>query len=253
LLSDFGTSDGYVAAMKGVILGIAPDARLVDISHDIAPGDLRQAGFVLWSCFRDFPAGTIFVAALDPRGGGQDRPLIAQSERYCFVALDNGVLAASLGTQQGVQVHAIEPHGYARAGAGVTFAGRDVLAPVAAHRGVGVALDLFGPTQAGWKGRGFAQPRIGERRIEGSVLVFDRFGNAVTTIDSAHLPPDGVGVEVMVPGKGRCGLHGYFAQVASGQMLALPGSSGLVELSANGASAQALWGLERDDAVVVEW
>ncbi len=143
LTTDFGLSDGYVGAMKGVILGIAPAAHLVDLSHEIAPQDVRQAAHVLADAVPYFPAGTVHLAVVDPGVGSARRPLLITTPRAAFVGPDNGLFTFILGTAK-TQAWALDQPGYWLPEISRTFHGRDIFAPVAAHLACGVPPEMLG-------------------------------------------------------------------------------------------------------------
>src|SRR5947209_1391500 len=145
LLTDFGSADYYVAAMKGVILGIHPEAQLVDISHEITPFGIPQAAFVLSQAWQHFPKGTVHLIVVDPGVGSERRPILAEAGGQRFVAPDNGVLTMALESLGGgPAMHEITNDQFFRKPTSRTFHGRDIFAPVAAHLANGTRLDEFG-------------------------------------------------------------------------------------------------------------
>ena len=131
LLTDFGERDYFVASMKGVILNINPQARIVDLSHQVTPHDVADAAYLLKSCYRYFPDGTIHVAVVDPGVGGTRRPLLVSSSRYVFIGPDNGLFTHIYEEEQAVEVRQIENRQYRLDSDGATFDGRDLFAPAA--------------------------------------------------------------------------------------------------------------------------
>src|SRR5664279_4495717 len=149
LLTDFGTTDSYVGVMKGVMLGIAPDAQFVDLTHAIEPQNIRQAAFTLLNSYRFFPAGTIFLVVVDPGVGSERKPIAvcaggSFAEGYTFVAPDNGVLSYVLHELGDAQAVELDNPAYHLAGISYTFHGRDIFAPAVAHLAAGIALDQLG-------------------------------------------------------------------------------------------------------------
>ena len=132
LLTDFGDRDSFVASMKGVILTINPHATIVDLSHHVPPHSVEDAAYLLKSCYRYFPEGTVHVAVVDPGVGSARRPLIAKSEQYFFLAPDNGLLTPILAEDSEMEVREIENADYRLTSPGHTFDGRDLFAPAAA-------------------------------------------------------------------------------------------------------------------------
>src|SRR5882672_10272784 len=177
LLTDFGTRDHYAGTMKGVALGICPDASLVDISHDLPAHD------VLAAAYRYFPSGTIFLVVVDPGVGSSRRGLAAEAGGYKFVAPDNGVLTAVLDEHPAKRVVELTERRYARPTVSRTFEGRDRFAPAAAWLAKGAELSAFGRPAGPVHRLELSQPRIGLDRIAGEVSRVDRFGNLITNID----------------------------------------------------------------------
>jgi len=236
LLSDFGTVDGYVAELKGVLLRGAPGATLVDISHDLAPGDVVAAAYVLGRTWQAFPSGTVHLAVVDPGVGTRRRALAAEADGHRFVAPDNGLLSRVLHGRQARVVALNAP-----ADASPTFHGRDVFAPAAARLACGETVEALG--------REVSDPvLLPPLRLErhggdlvGEVVHVDRFGTLVT-----NLP----GVRVAAAATVRIGaydlaLHGTFADVAPGDPVAFVGSGGTVEIAVRDARADAALGATR--------
>lgn len=212
LLSDFGHADPYVGVMKGVILGLAPKATLVDLCHGIPPRDVRAGAFVLRTSVPFFPKGTLFIAVVDPGVGSKRRLLWARTATHSFLAPDNGLLSGL----PLVEVRELTNRKLWLPEVSATFHGRDVLAPVAGRLARGLSAPTVGPRVRDWK----KLPRDGSR-----VLMIDRFGNAITGLTRRD-----VGSVVRFRGK-RIALAGHYAAVPDGKAVALFGSSGHLELS----------------------
>ncbi len=251
LCTDFGTRDGYVAAMKGVILSLAPGAQLVDITHEVPPQAVREAAFVLASAYGYFPPGTVHLVVVDP-GVGSDRRLLAvRAGYYYFVAPDNGVLSLVLRAQATFEAVALTRRAYWREEVSHTFHGRDILAPVAAHLANGVPLSALGeplrePVQLAWP----APERRGQTII-GHVLHIDRFGNLVTDIPAAMLFAR-TDWRVVVGRVRAAGIRPTYASVGRGEPLALIGSHGYLEVAVREGSAEKMAGAKVGDVVHVE-
>src|SRR5687767_11668099 len=183
LLTDFGTADHYAGAMKGVILGICPDATLVDITHDIPPHDVTAGALELAACYKFFPAGTIFVAVVDPGVGSARRGVAADTGDYRFVAPDNGVLTQVLREVPAKKIVELTERRYARPTVSRTFEGRDRFAPAAGWLAKGTQLAALGRPAADIYRLDIPVAEAGADRIRGVVLRVDRFGNLVTNID----------------------------------------------------------------------
>lgn len=182
LLTDFGSSDHYVGVVKGVIASISPSARVVDISHEVKPHNAWEASYLLWASYKFFPGNSIFTSIIDPGVGSARKILIARTDKYFFLAPDNGVLDLVCAEDSFEECHEVKTKGspFVLAPVSSTFQGRDVFAPVAAYLANGVAAAEFGPKHA--------VPRVGspfirsKRQRIGLVLHCDRFGNIVTNI-----------------------------------------------------------------------
>jgi S-adenosylmethionine hydrolase len=240
LLTDFGTADGYVGEMKGVLASGAAGVSLVDVAHDLAPHDVDGARLALARYWRRFPVGTVHVVVIDPGVGGERAALAVESEGRFLVGPDNGVLSPAL-LHAGMRCVSlpIPPN------ASATFHGRDVFAPAAAELAQGIALDALGEP--------LAQPIIrrtpeATRRedgaVQGVVIAIDRFGNAVTNLMAWR------GGVVMV-GDRRLALARVYADAERGAPIALVGSSGLVEIALREGNAALKLGLTRGTEVVL--
>ena len=268
LTTDFGAADTFVGAMKGVILGINPDAVVVDLTHEVPPQDVRAGAYLLDAACNDFPPGTVHVAVVDPGVGTKRLPVVVRSPEAAFVGPDNGVLSYVLGRAGGPRPDAAPfvlaqvrlPAGwtayhlsdkrYWRERVSNTFHGRDVFAPVAAHLSNGVAPSAMG--RAIEEVTAFAVPTPVERdgRLEGCVLHVDRFGNLVTNID-ASVVRERADVVVEAGGQHVRGLATSYASDAS--VVALAGSNGWLEVAVPNGSAATHLGLGVGDPVVVRY
>jgi hypothetical protein len=242
LTTDFGEASPYVAAMKGVILGLNPAARIVDLSHRIAPQNLRHAAFFLASAVPYFPPEVIHVVVVDP-GVGSDRALLyVEVGSHRLLVPDNGCwtqLADGHGTVR--QVIRLAETRYWRPEVSATFHGRDVLAPVAAHLSRGVDPRELGPPVDHWACLAVPRPRRVTNGWEGEVLFVDDFGNLITNIPAAGLlSPDEL-VVGDVPWTGRCRWVRTYADAPRGTLVALASSTGQLEVAVvQGSAAQSL-------------
>lgn len=236
LTTDFGTRDWFVGTMKGVILGIVPHAAIVDITHDIAAGDMRAGSFALAMSCRFFPKGTVHVAVVDP-GVGSSRPAIAvQTADYLFVGPDNGVLSFALANERVRSVHRLENKNYFLRPVSRTFHGRDIFAPVAAHLSRGIPIQTLGPVQNDFVRLPWPKPQKTAAGLEGEVIFIDRFGNAITNFSHASLEPPGE-AWVFAGRRRLCPVKDFYQSVPAGKPVAVPGSSGFLEIAVNGGSA----------------
>ena len=256
LLTDFGSRDHYAGAMKGVALGICPDLTLVDITHDLPPHDVLAGALELAACYRYFPAGTIFLAVVDPGVGSARRGIAAEAGDYKFVAPDNGVLTVVFEETAPKRVVELTERRYARPTVSRTFEGRDRFAPAAAWLAKGIELSALGRPAGAVHRLELPQPQIDEGRVVGQVLRVDRFGNLVTNIDRKTFErlasADARGALEIKVGPHQVGkVVSTYADAAAGELCALVGSSEHLEIAANGSSAAAVLDLGRGAPVEV--
>jgi S-adenosylmethionine hydrolase len=255
LLTDFGVRDHYAGTMKGVVLGICPEATLVDISHDVPPHDVLTASLELAACYKYFPAGTVFLVVVDPGVGSSRRPLAAEAGDYRFVAPDNGVLSAVFKETPPKRVVELTERRFARPTVSRTFEGRDRFAPAAAWLAKGTELRALGRTFTDYLRLAIPDPVVTEDEIRGEVLRVDRFGNLITNIDRRSFDrlgrPGEVTLEIRA-GDHRVGrLVTTYAEITPGEVCSLFGSTDHLEVAANSASAADTLGLGRGAAVLV--
>ncbi|MDF0643682.1 MAG: SAM-dependent chlorinase/fluorinase [Nitrospira sp.] len=191
LLTDFGSTDWFVASMKGVILSINPQATIIDLTHEVPPHAVEHAAYLLRSCYRSFPPGTVHVAVVDPGVGSERRPLIAKSARYFFLAPDNGLLSHVAEDEQDIEVREIENKQYRLEPIGRTFDGRDLFAPAAAWLTKHESFASFGRLLQSYRKFHAHSPRwerAGEQAaLVGEVVHIDRFGNLITNLATDHV------------------------------------------------------------------
>ena len=249
LTTDFGVQDLFVGVLKGVILGINRVATLVDITHGIPPQDIPTAALVVDAASRCFPPGTVHVVVVDPGVGSERRNIALACRGQYFVAPDNGVLTAVHADNPGVAV-SLEETVFFRNPASATFHGRDIFAPVAAYLSRGTPLTSLGPTVTGLVCADLPQPTVSSTAIDGQVLMVDHFGNLITNLPLPVAPEDAAPLEGVVEITGRnVPLRRTYADVATGELVALRGSSGTLEVSVNGSSAAAALGISTGDVV----
>jgi len=233
LLTDFGTSDSYVAEMKGVLSTYAPSATLVDITHDVSPGDVRAAQYLLSRTWMFFPEGTIYVAVVDA-GVGTDRRVLGATRfgRY-FLAPDNGLLSFLSLNATFISIPVLPE-------AAPTFHGRDVFAPAAGRLATGGSLELLGSGVTDPVYAPLPIPRTEGDTVVGEVLHVDRFGTLISNITGNAIQP---GVAISVAGIDAGPLQRTFADVPSGRIVAFVGSGGTVEIAVRDGSAMRLLGV----------
>ena len=182
LTTDFGTADGFVGAMKGVILSLAPQATVIDVTHGIPPHDVRAGAFALETALPYFPQNAIHVVVVDPGVGSERAAILVETEQGRFVAPDNGVLTSVVPNDSAAHVYSLDKPNYWRRQVSATFHGRDVFAPVAAHLARGVRPALLGTPRAEMVRLPWPQPHRHGDEIRGEVIHVDRFGNLITNV-----------------------------------------------------------------------
>lgn len=252
LLTDFGTADAFVGVMKGIILGIAPHAHLVDLTHEVPPQAVAVAAFLLETAWREFPPGTIHLVVVDPGVGSTRRALGAEGPRGRFVAPDNGVLTPVFEAGEAPAVHALTRPEFFRHPVSRTFHGRDIFAPVAGHLAGGVPLAALGPPVTDPVLLAGLRPEpLPDGGVAGKVLHVDRFGNLITNLPAA-LAAAGQGIPVVtVAGRQIRGLAESYAAALSDRPGAIVGSAGTVEVFLPGGSAAALLAVGRGAPVTL--
>jgi S-adenosyl-L-methionine hydrolase (adenosine-forming) len=253
LLTDFGTRDHYAGTMKGVALGICPDATLVDITHDLPPHDVLAGALELAASYKYFPAGTIFLVVVDPGVGSLRHGIAAEAAGYRFVAPDNGVLTLVFKEAPPKRVVELTERRYARATVSKTFEGRDRFAPAAAWLAKGVELSGLGRPLARWQTLAMPEPVVSDGMIAGEVLRVDRFGNLVTNIDRRLFDrfAERGGLEIAAGPHGIEKLVATYSEAAAGALCALFGSTDHLEIAVNGGSAAERLHLARGATVTI--
>jgi len=242
LTTDFGDTDWFVGAMKGVILNIQPRVVIVDITHGIPAGDIRAGAFALAASWQYFPRKSIHLAVVDP-GVGSPRPAIAvQTRDSIFVGPDNGLLSWALRNEPVQGIRRLENEELFLHPVSRTFHGRDVFAPVAARLSKGMSFNNLGPEQKEFVQLPWPKPRRTGNQAEGEVLYIDRFGNAITNLDEALLDGlDQAACRIFLRGKSVAPLQHFYQEVPTGRAIGLVSSSGFLEIAINeGSAAKAL-------------
>lgn len=247
LLTDWGLRDYYVGAVRGTLLRLAPETTLVDITHDVAAGDVEAAAFVLAAASPAFPRGTVHLAVVDPGVGSSRRILVAEAERQTYVAPDNGLLTPLLGA---AVVRAVERQDLYLPTVGHTFHGRDRFAPVAASLLRGERAAALGPAVDDALRLAMESPTRAPGHLRGTVIHVDRFGNLVTNIPSCWL--QGKVRRARVGGLEARRWASYYAELPPGEPGLLPGSLGTIELALRDANLARTAGVGRGERVSVE-
>lgn len=246
LTSDFGLADGYVASMKAVILGETPGARLVDITHEVPPGDVMRGALILEATVPYFPTGTVHLAVVDPGVGSGRKGIAVSSGGYYFVGPDNGLFTPFLEAPDAA-AYAISEQG---TDVSATFHGRDVFAPAAVKLTGGADIASLGETLENPVKLDWPKAEVTRGEIRGEVIYIDRFGNCVTSISADDLETN-VSYTVKAAGRDVGPLRKYYAEVPPGEPLALINSMGRLEIAVNGGSAAEALELALGDGVVV--
>ena len=245
LLTDFGQESFFPAAMKGVIMGICPAARIVDITHAVPEHDIIAGGYALYATYRNFPAGTVHVAVVDP-GVGSERNIVAvRMHGYTFLAPDNGLMSFLLKSDTPEQIFTVENRELMAQQISPTFHGRDIFAYVAAHLACGLPIDQVGPRRRELVRLDISSARVSEQGVSGEIVSIDRFGNLVSNIRASMLPADPAERTVITIAVSRhvvTGVKRTYADVAVGELVAYIGSSGLLEIGRNRGSARDVLG-----------
>ncbi|MDQ2747510.1 MAG: SAM-dependent chlorinase/fluorinase [Acidobacteriota bacterium] len=238
LLTDFGTQDYFVGAMKGVIFSINPAARIVDITHEIEPQNIAAAKFNLRACYRNFPVKTIFAAVVDPGVGSNRKAILVKTADYFFIAPDNGLLSFVFSENPDYKVYELTNESYFAENISRTFHGRDVFAPAAAHLSKGAATDSFGARIKDYVRLEESKPRrLSLTAVEAEIIHIDRFGNLITNLKRGDLPAiftleiNGAAIKKRVE---------FFAEGDQDTLFMIFGSAGFLEIAAFRNSARDL-------------
>lgn len=246
LTTDFGGVDHYVAAMKAVMLRIAPNVRFIDISHEIPAQDIMAGAWVLKNSAFLFPPGTIHLAVVDPGVGSERRPIAAKIGGHFFVGPDNGLL--SLIAEENISsVVVLENEAFFNSSRSNTFHGRDIFAPVAAHLASGVDINEFGSPLENMTTFRWARPIADKEGIQGWVVHIDRFGNLITNIPK-ELVKEVMGEDHFKIYVGNCILSNVvptFSSVSDSEAAALFGSSGMLEIVVNKGDARQMLDVQK--------
>ncbi len=264
LTTDFGTQDGYVPAMKGTMLSIAPNARLVDVTHQIDPQDVMESAFVLQSAQPYFPEGTVHLVVVDP-GVGTDRKAVALRHKgHWYVGPDNGVFPLVLDEEPPDAIIELDnPNVWRTSSPSSTFHGRDIFAPAAAHLAAGRSLDELGSPVESLEPLRWAQPFVEDDSVEGWVAHVDHFGNCITNVrratlvDALNLDSEGNTADAFPPLEVYAGstvlnsIHSTYGDVSGGDPLLLFGSTGFLEVAVNGGNAAEMLDIRKGDSIKI--
>jgi S-adenosyl-L-methionine hydrolase (adenosine-forming) len=249
LITDFGIHDWFAGEMKGVILSILPEAVIIDITHQISPADIRTAAFMLLACYRSFPSGTVFCSAVDPGAGSSRRALAVKCGPYFFVGPDNGCLSWVTQRTEDVHCHSVIDKRFSGIAESSTFSGRDLFGPVAAHIASGVALSEFGPQIFDQVNIPFPMTKTTEYgSVRGEIIFIDRFGNAITNIESSLNEKTSFN-RLRLSNGAELPFAAFYQEVKPGEAMAYCGSAGFIEIAVNRGSALSLMHLSLGESV----
>ena len=253
LLTDFGLKDYFVPAVKGVILGVNPEAHIVDITHEIPEHDIEAAAFTILAVAGSFPEGTIHLAVVDPGVGSSRKPLLILSGGQFFVGPDNGLFSYVM--KDDAVVYELTNTDYFRQPLSQTFHGRDVFAPVAAALSTGIKPETLGKRIEEWVTLPPLKPKKLRDGLEARVIQIDRFGNCITNLTPADIHAEEIGsiTQIKVGRKRIDSFRHFYGDNARGgkKPFAIWGSAGFLEISAENNSAAELLGVKRGQRLIV--
>lgn len=253
LLTDFGLDDNYVGTMKAVIAGINPRAHVIDLCHGVRSQDIIGGAFLLASSYKFFPRGTIFVVVIDPGVGGERKIVCMETSDYIFLAPDNGVLGPVMEREEAHMLVEVSNTRFFLPHISSTFHGRDIFAPVAAHLSLGVRPARLGSRLKETKRIHFPKPEVSpDGTLKGEVIYVDRFGNLITNIDRkliGEIEPHVISIAIYDRKIER--LSTTYQDGRVGELVALIGSSGHLEVAINGGSASKLLNCSCGEKVTV--
>ncbi len=250
LLTDFGYKDNYVGVVKGVILGINPRVHIVDLCHEVGPQDIMGAAFALKTAYKYFLKDTVHMVVIDPSVGSARLPILVKTRDYYFIGPDNGVLSLALEDQKIEGIVYLDNYEFHLTPVSNTFHARDIFAPVAVHLTKGISYQLFGKGIKSYKKIKLPKPKISSNYIKGQIIYIDRFGNLFTNV-SQELKDKIKKPKIRIKDQLIKGIKKSYAQVKPGNLLAIWGSSGFLEVAASSGSAKEKLGANIGDKVEI--
>lgn len=254
MLTDFGTKDHYVSAMKGVILSINPKCLLIDISHEVRKQDVREGAFILGNAFSYFPKGTIHLAVIDPGVGSERKPILIRTENYFFIGPDNGLFTIAAMKDRVRKVIQLINKRYFLSNISSTFHGRDIFAPVAGYLSLGIKPDVFGKEIDKWVKLDFSEPNIKGDKLLGEIIHIDSFGNLISNIDHERFLKfiNAHSFSIKVKNRKVSHIkHGYW-EGRDKELIALFGSGGYLEIAVKDGNAKSILNAKKGDSIIVE-
>lgn len=238
LISDLGEEDYFVGAMKGAVFSVNPEAKIVDITHQIPKHDVRTSAFILYNAARTFPKGSIFVGVVDPGVGTERRCILLRTKNgLSFIGPDNGLFSFAAEEFGVEEIREVSNRDLMREEVSSTFHGRDIMAPVAAHLSRGVNPSSVGPEVEDIKKINLRTPRFTGEEVHGHILMIDNFGNLVTNIEGELITElMGLGDTLLIKMKNRefkAPFVETFGEVPKGEIICYVGSTGFLEVAKN--------------------
>lgn len=254
LITDFGTTDWYVGALKGAILSISPESPIIDITHDIPPGDIKRAAYILFAAQKTFPEGTVFCVVVDPGVGSSRKSIAVRNGAYYYIGPDNGVLSWGWNNRAAPEVRIIENKDLLHADISATFHGRDIFGPAAAHCAGGTPFDMLGPVLQEYVPLSFPQPETVGSTIISPLLSIDRFGNLITAITGSFITlRENITFTTHINGKEFVvRKKKFFNEVEPGEPLCYFGSLGFLEIAVNQGNAARYFGISPEDSIEID-
>lgn len=252
LTTDFGTKDPYVAAMKGVILRINPEINIVDLTHEISPQNILEANLFLANSCPYFPEGTIHIVVVDPGVGSKREPIVVSAGNQVFVCPDNGILTLISKKLQIKEARVIKNKTFMLKNISSTFHGRDIFAPAAAYLASGKKIEDVGEKSDKIVMMDIPQTKLENDRITGEIIHIDRFGNLISNID-LNLFKKGKKYEILIKDKRLSEINLAYGEKNKNELLALIGSSDLLEISLNQGNAANVLGISIGEKISVKF
>jgi hypothetical protein len=254
LLTDFGLADNFVAVMKAVILKINPDAKIIDICHNIEPYDILGAGFILESSYKYFPKGTVHLVVVDPGVGSKRKAILVKTEDYFFLGPDNGIFSLALKNQKIDKIIQVTNSQYFLKPVSNTFHGRDIFAPVAAWISKGVKLENLGSKIIKIKEIDLPQPQIFKNKLIGEIIYIDRFGNLISNIGKNIFDKfvNKNYYQIIFKDKKIDKISKSYSHVKKGSILATFGSFNRLEISLSRRNAERLLKAKKKDSIIIQ-
>jgi len=250
LTTDFGQAGSYAGAVKGVLLGINPELRIVDITHEISPFNILEGALLLNSFYQFFPSGTIHLVVVDPGVGGKRKGILVRTDDYFFVGPDNGVFSFIYDQEKVRGMINLTNSEYFLGKPSSTFHARDIFAPVSAYLSLGINPEEFGPPAEECLKLKLPQPVQKKNRLTGEIVYIDNFGNLVTNIEANSIAK-ARRIQIRIKNKKLNRLNLFYEQEKKGKLLALIGSSNFLEIAVNQGDAQKLLKAKTGDKITI--